>query len=192
MIKIEKINIRRVTVFKYGVSRLIKLLGTTMKKVVLFIISILVSAICFADPRQDIETFSKSLIGIIKDTKVDEFKNINCVQIPCGDIGLEFIFGEKDSSAKFHEIMSQKDITFKIFGPYSVESEYPESTYSVVFYSPSHSPFNAEGRISMDVGYAELYESFLQTQVTVIDGKVLFQRVPFYLESHHPYVGDYG
>ena len=164
-----------------------------MRKITLFTFLIALSSTSFADSNVEIvERFSRSLIEIVKRSNKDEFKKIGCVKIPCGNIGLQYIFGDNDSSAKFREIMSYKDISFKVFGPYTVEPEYENSSYTILFYSLSNSPFDNQGGINEDYGYAELYKSFLQTQITIIDGKVLFQRVPFYLESHHPYVGDYG
>lgn len=139
-----------------------------------------------------VTAFSKNLIQIVKSSNVEEFKQIECIKIPCGDIGATIVFGDGKKPTRFVEIMSSKDITFKAFGPYTVEEESPNATFTIVFYLPNNSPFDAEGNITMDRGFAELYKSFLQTQVTVKQGKVYFQRVPFYLESHHPYVGDYG
>lgn len=163
-----------------------------MKKLAIFILFTMLSSASIATELDSIEVFAASLINIIRTGNVDEFKKIDCVKIPCGDIGKSLIVGNNDSSNKFKEIMSKDDITFKIFGPYTVEPEYPDATYSIVFYSLSNPPFGSDGGINMDVGYAELYRTFLQTQVTVVDGEILFQRVPFYLEYHHPYVGDYG
>ena len=158
----------------------------------LFAITILFSCVCASETGNKIERFSEYLIEIIRDSKVEEFRKIGCVNISCGEIGLELIFGENERSEKFKEIMSKKDLAVEIFGPYTVEPEYPDATYSIVFFSLSNSPFNAEGGISKEIGYAELYNSFLQTQVTIINGEIYFQRVPFYIESHHPYAGDYG
>jgi len=163
-----------------------------MRKITIFILSLFFTCASSANTREEIEAFALSLIEIVKSSNASAFQKVGCVEIPCGNIGLEYIFGKNESSENFKMIMSRKDVTYKIFGPYTVEPEYPGATYSIVFYSPSNSPFNATGGISMEVGSSELYKSFLQTQVTVIGGKVLFQRVPFYLESHHPYIGDYG
>jgi len=164
-----------------------------MKRIAFLVILIGFSGKCFSLSGMElVEEFSKDLIEIVNNRKLEEFKKIDCVKIPCGSIGLDYIFGNSDNSQKFRAIMAKEDITFKIFGPYTVEQEYKDMSYTIVFYSSSKSPFTAIGHIDTEYGYTELYESFLQTQIAVIGGRVLFQRVPFYLESHHPYVGDYG
>lgn len=163
-----------------------------MKRFTIFILSLFFSYGSNANTHKKIEDFALFLIKTVKSSDVSEFQKVGCVKIHCGEIGIEYIFGENESSKKFNMIMSKEDVTYRIFGPYTVEPEYPGATYSIIFYSPSKSPFDAAGEISMEVGSNELYKSFLQTQVTVVDGEVLFQRVPFYLESHHPYIGDYG
>jgi hypothetical protein len=163
-----------------------------MKTIILFITSMLFSVSASSGDLEVVEGFAAELIDIVKNSDVTRFKEIGCVKISCGNIGIGYIFGDNDSSHYFKEIMSKKDITFKVFGPYTIEKEYVDSSYGIVFYSKSNSPFGPNGTIDPDVGYAQLYRTFLQTQVTVVAGKVLFQRVPFYLESHHPYVGDYG
>lgn len=140
----------------------------------------------------DVAAFAQQLIQIVKRSNIEEFKQIKCIKIPCGDIASNIIFSKDSEQSNFIEIMSATDITFKIVGPYTVEEEFPNATFTIVFYSQSNNPFDSKGNINMEKGFNELYRSFLQTQVTLVDGKVYFQRVPFYLESHHPYVGDYG
>lgn len=163
-----------------------------MKTSVLFIVALIFSASGYANDLKVVEKFAADLIDMIKVSDVMKFEKVRCLKIPCGNIGVEYIFGSNESSQSFKSIMSEKDISYKVFGPYTVEAEYVDSSYTIVFYSKSNSPFGPDGKINIELGFTELYRTFLQTQVTVVEGKVLFQRVPFYLESHHPYAGDYG
>ncbi len=163
-----------------------------MKKLALFTLLICLSYNCLAHKNSSLDKFAKSLVQTIKDGNVKRFKEIECIKISCGVIGLEIIFNQKRKPINFSSIMSQDDLVYKIVGPYTVEPEYPDASYTIIFYSVSNSPFDMDGGISQSVGNAELYKSFLMTQVTIVGDRVLFQRVPFYLETHHPFVGDYG
>ena len=168
------------------------MLGIFIKKLALFILLICLSDKCLAYKHSALDRFAKSLVQTIKDGNIKKFKEIECIKISCGNIGLEIIFDEKRKPVNFRSIMSQYDLVYKVVGPYTVEPEYPEASYTIVFYSVSNSPFDMDGAISQSVGYAELYKSFLMTQVTIVGDRILFQRVPFFLETHHPFIGDYG
>ena len=105
---------------------------------------------------------------------------------------LESIFGPAESISNFQNIMRLPSLEFRVVGPYTREEQWPNATYTIIYYDSENSPFVSENEIPKEVGQANLYKSFLQTEVTVVDGEVRFHRVPFHLGSHHPYVGEYG
>ncbi len=72
-----------------------------MKKIILFIGSILFSVSATSGDLEIVEGFAAELIEIVKSSDVTRFKEIGCVKIPCGDIGIEYIFRGNDSSQSF-------------------------------------------------------------------------------------------
>ena len=163
-----------------------------IKFIAFFMLLFVVSGDSFASLNEELDKFAKSLIEIVTYGEREEFSKIECMKISCGDIGTEIVFDDKRKPRSFKSIMSQDDLTYKIIGPFTIEPEFPDSSFTIVFYSISNSPFDVNNEISRSKGFAELYKSFLMTQVTVVGDKIVFQRVPFYLEAHHPFVGDYG
>jgi len=138
--------------------------------------------------------FSEQVKSIISSSDIKSFKNLDCHPSNCtnDNYTIETIFSDENNDTDFEKILKGSDVRIKIIGPYTYEPDSPQSSYTVIFFSASNYPFDSNGKISNEVGVRELYKSFLQMIVTIKDGVAGFNRVPFHLESHHPYVGDYG
>lgn len=160
-------------------------------KLALIIFILAIAGKVAAEPIDVVERFASHLIAIVSSSNKDEFSKIPCMKIECGDLGVQYVFGEGQIVTPYERLLSHGEIKYKILGPYTVEPEYKNTSYTIVFYLNSKSPFNAKGTIDSDYGFEEINKSFLQTQVTVLNSSVYFQRVPFYIEAHHPYAGDY-
>lgn len=168
-----------------------------MKYVALILIYILsVSAGYVGGQREVIQKFADSLRIMVANSDEIGFKKLSCIPDRNKDCArnpdlLNRIFaGEKDSN--FEKIIRMPGLNIKILGPLTIEDKWLEKSYIVFFYDESLSPFGQNGRISDEVGQRELFKSFLQTIVTIVNGKAYFHRTPFYMYRHHPYVGDYG
>lgn len=163
----------------------------TKIKIALIICVLAFAGTAAAEPIDVVERFANHLIAIVSSANKDEFSKIPCMKIECGDLGVQYVFGEGQIVTSYERLLTNNEIKYKILGPYTVEPEYENSSYTIVFYLNSKSPFNPNGVIDSDYGFEEMNKSFLQTQVTVVNDLVYFQRVPFYIEAHHPYAGDY-
>ena len=141
-----------------------------------------------------VHEFALELGRVIAESDVHGFLQLTCVPEPCtnSEIAAQRVFGASNSISSFERIMRNPSLKVQITGPYTSEDRWSNSTYTIIYYDPTNSPFNSEEKIPHKTGLRELYESFLQTEVTVSEGAVHFHRVPFHLEAHHPYVGDYG
>jgi len=161
----------------------------------IFLILFFLSSMSFADENESlVRSFSMQVKSIISSSDIKAFKNLGCHPNNCtnNSYTIKTIFADSKKETDFEKILKGSDVRVKIIGPYTYESNLPQSSYTVIFYSASNSPFNSNGKISDEVGIRELYKSFLQMIVTIRNGVAGFNRVPFHLESHHPYVGDYG
>lgn len=151
-------------------------------------------ALCYAgEPEESVRNFAEAVRSIISKSDKSSFINLPCVPSECSDsrTALEIIFGGEEES-HFERIMRNPNLKILIQGPFTYEIKWPNQSYVVIFYDPAKSPFNEKGIISDGIGLKELYKSFLQMIVTITEGEVSFHRVPFYIEAHHPYVGNYG
>jgi len=149
-----------------------------------------------ADQNDKVLEFGENLKNIIAKSDQESFKSIQCLpennyDCSSNSYALKAIFAD-DKNSDFEKIMRTADLEIKIYGPLTIEEEYKDQSYVLVFYSPSNSPFGQNGYVSDEVGQRELYKSFLQTIVTLSDGVVYFHRTVFYIGRHHPYVEDYG
>ena len=141
-----------------------------------------------------VREFALEARRLIAESDVPGFVMLPCLPEPCtdSDLVLERIFGQDDVVSNFERIMRQKNLDILINGPYTRESRWPSSTFNVIYFDPENAPFDSNGYIHKETGQAELYESFLQTEVTISDGVVWFHRMPFHVGAHHPHVEDYG
>jgi hypothetical protein len=159
------------------------------------LILFLFSSIVFAEDSESLVlSFSNKVKSAVASSDVETFKNLECHPKNCTNDGytIKEIFSDAENDTNFEKILKENDVQIKVVGPYTYNSDWPKSSYTVIFFSSSNSPFDSNGEISDEVGVRELYKTFLQMIVTIRDGVVGFHRVPFHLESHHPYVGDYG
>ena len=164
-------------------------------KYIYILILFLFSSIAFADDGELLVlSFSQKVKSIVASSDVEAFKNLDCHPENCtsAPYTIEKIFSDAKKDTYFEKILKGSDVQIKIIGPFTYKPDWPKSSFTVIFYSASNSPFDNNGEISEEIGVRELYKSFLQMIVTIRDGVVGFHRVPFHLESHHPYVGDYG
>jgi hypothetical protein len=165
-----------------------------MKYIQILFLFIFSPTVFSEDVESLVLSFSKKIKSAVVSSDLEAFKSLACLPTNCtnNDYTIDRIFSNVKNDTDFERILKGNDVQVKIIGPYTYEPEWPKSSFTVIFYSASNSPFDSNGEISEEVGVQELYKSFLQTIVTIRDGVVGFHRVPFHLESHHPYVGDYG
>lgn len=164
-------------------------------KYIQFLILLCFSSMSSADGKESLVfAFSKQVKSIIASSDIKAFKSLDCHPSNCTNDSytIETIFSDVKKETSFEKILKGSDVIIKIIGPYTYKPDWPQGSYTVIFYSASNSPFDSNGNISEEVGVRELYKSFLQMIVTIREGVVGFHRVAFHLESHHPYVGDYG
>ena len=141
-----------------------------MKYIYSFLL-VFLSSVSIADESKSLVlNFSKEVQSIIASSDVQAFKNIVCHPSNCTDISyhIETVFGNTQTDTPFEKILKANDLRIKITGPYTYNPKWPQSSYTVIFYTVSNSPFDSNGKISEKVGVRELYKSFLQTVVTVI------------------------
>ena len=138
-----------------------------------------------------IKLFSEDVRTLIATRAIEKFSNIPYFpeSNSLSNTARESIFG---IDSNFENIMKNERVKLKVYGPFTYDESLPNATYVVIYYDPKESPFDISGNISDKVGVNELYHSFLQMVVTIKNGVVYFHRTPFYIESHHPYVGEYG
>ena len=137
--------------------------------------------------------FAEKVASAIKDGDSQGFENFQCVPQPCMFPEVtEMVFGASSERYKFQEVLSQKSIKIVVVGPYTEETPWPLSTYTVMYIDPVASGLAESGEVNQEYGVRELYRSFLQTQVTVVNNTAKFHRTPFHLGAHHPYVEEYG
>lgn len=164
-------------------------------KILTLLFLVFLSASAFANSDKVlVKGFAKSIIYSIANNDIETFKKLACHPSNCTDDKhtIKTVFGSEDIETSFEKVFKANDIEIKIIGPYTYESKYSNKSYTIVFFNASDSPFNKDGVVTTEIGIKELFNSFFQTVVTIKEGEAGFHRVPFHLESHHPYVGDYG
>ncbi|MCU7844165.1 MAG: hypothetical protein KZQ93_10035 [Candidatus Thiodiazotropha sp. (ex Monitilora ramsayi)] len=140
-----------------------------------------------------VRDFSEKVRLIIANSDKSSFIDIPCVPMLCSNSTevIDIVFGGEEET-DFERIMKIPELKILIRGPFSIEKQWQNKSYMVIYYDPDKPPFDDRGIISEETGIRDLYKSFLQMIVTVSEGKVSFHRVPFYIGAHHPYVGEYG
>ena len=135
-----------------------------------FLILLFLSPMSFADEEESLVlTFSKQVKSIISSSDIKAFKKLDCHPSNCTNdsFTIETIFANTQNDTDFEKMLKGSDVRIKIIGPYIYESALPKSSYTVIFFSASNSPFDINGKISNKIGVRELYKSFLQTVVTI-------------------------
>jgi len=161
-------------------------------KIILMLLLLLLTFSSQANEK--VKIFANKIVSLIASSNIDGFKKLPCYPTNCTNSKYiqASIFGNGIHQTQFEKILADSNLRIKVISPAAKGNKHLHATYVVVFYSSKYSPFDISGNISIEYGYKELYSSFLQTSVSIHNGNVGFNQVPFYLESHHPYVEDYG
>lgn len=161
-----------------------------MRKII-FLIIFLVSA-CDASEKEKIEFFADNIRHLVASEKRMAFKELPVFPgMKISGDAVVYVFGSgEEGDLGFVKFLS-KDVLIKIYGPYVRNDADHQHSYSIVFYDPERISPNEIGNFNSIEIQKYWGMAFLETVVTVVDGKVMFHRTPFYFGSHAPWAEDY-
>ena len=157
-------------------------------KNIIFFIAFFVSA-CNASEKVKVESFSNDIKQLIAFEKREEFRMLPVFpNMEVSNDALSLIFEVGNGYVDF---FAGRNISIKIYGPYMRSDAEGYSSYSIVYYHPKKIKTDTKGHFKSTEIQKYWGTGYLETIVTIVDGRVMFHRTPFYYGSHAPWAEDY-
>ncbi len=135
----------------------------------------------------DVVAFANQLKSAIIAQDSAAIRMMGCVPTPnqCFNQPIaNYLFGSGEGTGEIGKFLNQPNVRLKVFGPYTYEHIYKNSSYVIVFFDPAIELFNENGFLKQELAEKYWNKGYVETVVTRLNGKINLNRTMFYYGAH--------